>query len=69
MVTVEDDRSSASNVTDGPSDPIEEDTLNNGYTSKVDDGCNIDGGTLMSKREESPRSSASELVADFSTFC
>jgi hypothetical protein len=34
---IEDDRSSAGNVADGPSDPIEGNTLNNGHAGEVDD--------------------------------
>ena len=46
VVAVENDRALAGKVADGPSDPIEEDTLNNGHTSKVDDGFNVDRGPL-----------------------
>jgi len=68
MVAVEDDRALTGNVTDGPSDPIEEDPLNNGHTSKVDDRLHIYGWFLAGERQQPPRSTASELVAYFSTF-
>jgi hypothetical protein len=68
VAAIEDDRALAGNVADSSSDPIEENTLNNGHTREVDDGCNIDGGTLMGKRKEPPRSSTSELVPNFSAF-
>jgi hypothetical protein len=68
MVTVEDDRALAGNVIDGPSDPIDKDTFDDRNSSKVNDGFNVDGGSLAGERNEPSRSTTGELVAYFSTF-
>ncbi len=68
MVPIEDDRSSASNVADGPSDPIDEDTLNDRNAGKFDDRLHVYRWFLAGEREDSPRSSTSELVPRATNF-
>jgi hypothetical protein len=67
MMAVEDDCTLTGDITDGPADPIDEDTFNDRDTSGGDDSLDIHGRTLTREREEPPRSIASELVAHVST--
>jgi len=68
VVAVKDDRTLAGDVADGPSDPVDEDALDNGYAGEFDDGLNVDGRLLAGERQQPSRPTAGELVAYFSTF-
>ena len=68
MVAVEDDRTLAADVADRAAHPIDEDALNDRNAGELDNRLHIYGRLLASERKESPRSSTSQLVPDFSTF-
>lgn len=68
MVAVEDDRTAAGDIADGPSNPIDKDTFHDGHASEINDGLDINRWALTSKREEPPGSISSEFVTHVSIY-
>jgi hypothetical protein len=63
MAPVEDDRSLAGNIADGPADPVDKDPLDNGHARKVDDHLHVHGRLLAGEHEQAPCPVTGKIVA------
>ena len=63
MAPVEDDRSPAGNIADGPADPVDKYALDNGHTREVDDRLHVHRRLLAGEREQAAGPVTGKIVA------